>query len=116
MSVGNIPEIYPMRNSLKVMHGCHHHYATYVDDLVDVNPELIILLFCSQGHSMFKAVLKMNRDGGKGSKKETGMSRECELDVGFGHLSHGGGLKFKALFGNIHMNKKCGSNFRFVST
>lgn len=29
---------------------------------------------------MFRAVLKMNRDGGKGSKKETGTSRQCEID------------------------------------
>lgn len=32
---------------------------------------------------MFKAVLKMNRDGGKGSKKETGMPSACKLDGRF---------------------------------
>lgn len=60
-----------------------HHYESYVDDNVEVNPELIIVFFCSQDHSMFKAVLKMNRDGGKGSKKETGMSSACKLDGRF---------------------------------
>lgn len=57
-----------MRNDLKGRNECHH--------------ELIIALFSSQGDSMFKAVLKMNRDGGKGSKKETGMWSECEINSG----------------------------------
>lgn len=64
--------MYLMSNSLKVMEECHHHCESHVDDTVEVNPELIIVLFCSQGQRMFKAVLKMNRDGGKGSKKDTG--------------------------------------------
>lgn len=48
---------------------------------------IVLFFFSPQGDSMFKAVLKMNRDGGKGSKKETGMSRKCEGGGGFGASS-----------------------------
>lgn len=88
----------------------------YVEDYVEVKSKLIIALFCTQGHSMFKAVLKMNRDGGKGNKKDTGTSRQCEIDGGFLGI---GVIRFlypilmqyfvggclKMWFGNIHMNK-----------
>lgn len=52
-------------------------------DILEMNPELTVVFFCSQGHTMFKAVLKMNRDGGKGSKKETGTSSACKIDDWF---------------------------------